>query len=99
MHDESTTFIRSDQPGHARNSSTDAPDGLEWQGFATRYFPGRRRHDLDALTAYETYRRRSPLPRRASREGARADGPAHLDGAVLVAAAVAAWEPEGGSVQ
>ncbi len=99
MYDESTTFIRSEQPARARNSPTDAPDGLEWQGFATRYFPGRRRHDLDALTAYEAYRRGSPLPRHASGESARADGPAHSDDAVLRAAAVAAWEAEGGSVQ
>jgi hypothetical protein len=98
MHDVSTTFIRSDQPGRARTSPTDAPDGLEWQAFATRYFPGRRRHDLDALTAYETYRRRFPLPRRGG-EGQRPAEPAHSDDAVLVAAAAAAWETEGGSVQ
>jgi hypothetical protein len=98
MHDVSTTFIRSDQRGRARTSRTDAPDVLEWPGFATRYFPGRRRHDLDALTAYETYRRRFPLPRRGG-EGPRAAGPAHSDDALLVAAAAAAWETEGGSVQ
>jgi hypothetical protein len=62
MHDESTTFIHS-EPGRARTSRTDAPDGLEWQDFSTGYFPGRRRHDLEALTAYGTYRRRSRPPR------------------------------------
>jgi hypothetical protein len=30
---------------------------LDWQGFCTRYFPGRRRHDLEALVAYGAYRR------------------------------------------
>ena len=36
--------------GHAANT-------LDWQSFCTAYFPGRRRHDLEALTAYGTYRR------------------------------------------
>jgi hypothetical protein len=97
MHDESTTFIRQRSTSSRANLPGGRADGLEWQGFATRYFPGRRRHDLDALTAYETYRHGSPLPGRG--EGARADGPAHSDDAVLVAAAMAAWEAEGGSVQ
>jgi hypothetical protein len=29
---------------------------LDWQGFLARYFPGRRRHDLEALTAYAAYK-------------------------------------------
>jgi len=29
---------------------------LDWQGFLARFFPDRRRHDLDALAAYESYR-------------------------------------------
>jgi hypothetical protein len=33
------------------------PDGLDWQSFSAAYFPGRRRHDLEALTAYDFYRR------------------------------------------
>jgi hypothetical protein len=32
------------------------PSGLEWYAFLSRYFPGRRRHDLEALKAYEPYR-------------------------------------------
>jgi hypothetical protein len=32
------------------------PAGLEWYAFSTRYFPGRRRHDLDVLKAYQAYR-------------------------------------------
>jgi hypothetical protein len=99
MHNGSTTFIHSDRPGRARTSATDAPDGLDWQGFSTRYFPGRRRHDLDALTAYGRYRRHSRPPRRASREGAQADRPAQADDAVLSEGAVQAWEAEGGSTQ
>jgi hypothetical protein len=76
-----------------------APDGLDWRGFATRYYPGRRRHDLEVLAAYDTYRRSFPLPGRADGEGARADGPARSGDVVFAATAVAAWEAEGGSVQ
>ena len=28
---------------------------LDWQGFLARFFPGSRRHDFDALAAYESY--------------------------------------------
>ena len=36
----------------AVSSHADAPDGLDWQAFSAAYFPGRRRHDLEALAAY-----------------------------------------------
>ena len=29
---------------------------LDWDAFSTRYFPQRRRHDLEAITAYATYK-------------------------------------------
>ena len=29
---------------------------LAWDAFAARYFPGRRRHDLEAIAAYGTYK-------------------------------------------
>jgi hypothetical protein len=32
-----------------------AEAGLEWYAFAGRYFRGHRRHDLEAIKAYETY--------------------------------------------
>ena len=35
-------------------------DGLEWQAFSAAHFPGRRRHDLQAIVAYGAYRRRRP---------------------------------------
>jgi hypothetical protein len=38
------------------NRREQSPAGLEWYAFSTRYFPGRRRHDLDALRAFEAYR-------------------------------------------
>ena len=43
------------------------PDGLDWVAFSRRYFPGRRRHDLEAISAYHEYqhgrRRESMRPR------------------------------------
>jgi hypothetical protein len=30
-------------------------DRLDWQGFLARFFPDSRRHDFDALAAYESY--------------------------------------------
>jgi hypothetical protein len=33
----------------------DVPDALDWDAFSTRYFPGRRRHELDAICAYHEY--------------------------------------------
>ena len=32
------------------------PVGLDWSAFSARFFPGRRRHDLEALRAYGAYR-------------------------------------------
>jgi hypothetical protein len=29
---------------------------LDWQAFSARFFPGRGRHDLQVLKAYEAYR-------------------------------------------
>jgi len=34
--------------------STTVPD-LDWEGFVAAYFPGSRRHDLKAITAYAAY--------------------------------------------
>jgi len=31
-------------------------ENLDWDAFSARYFPGRRRHDLDALVAYGAYK-------------------------------------------
>jgi hypothetical protein len=35
---------------------------LDWSAFSAAYFPGRRRHDLEALTAYGSYRRLRRVP-------------------------------------
>jgi hypothetical protein len=44
----------------------DRPERLEWSVFVARFFPNRRRHDSEALAAYEAYR--NALDRAASLE-------------------------------
>jgi hypothetical protein len=39
---------------------------LDWQSFRSRYYPGRRRHDFEALTAYGVYRSPGGSDRRRS---------------------------------
>jgi hypothetical protein len=35
--------------------AAEAAEALDWEAFSNRYFPGRRRHDMEVLTAYATY--------------------------------------------
>jgi hypothetical protein len=35
--------------------AAEAAEALDWDAFSNRYFPGRRRHDMEALRAYATY--------------------------------------------
>jgi len=64
-------------------------NGLDWQGFVDAYFPGSRRHDLGAITAYAAYRRSRLTDGRAgARREATSTGSAPID----------AWEDEGGAV-
>jgi hypothetical protein len=46
-----------------------ADAGVHWTEFLTRFFPGRRRHDIEALAAYGAYR--DALERRATTIGNR----------------------------
>lgn len=39
------------------NAHTTVESGLDWQDFRSLYFPGRRRHDFEAIVAYAVYRR------------------------------------------
>jgi hypothetical protein len=36
--------------------AAEAAEALDWEAFSKRYFPGRRRQDMEALTAYATYK-------------------------------------------
>ena len=85
---------------------------LDWDAFSARYFPGRRRHDLDAVAAYGAYKHGRDwqnsgahmAPRRLTlvpRESAPAAIAPDSDGPALerLLVAVAAeqvWEGEGG---
>ena len=36
--------------------AAEAAEALDWEAFSNRYFPGRRRHNMEALAAYATYK-------------------------------------------
>ena len=74
-------------------SGAEAPDGLDWQTFSAACFPGRRRHDLEALTAYSAYKRSRDTGARSSAEPARIETWRRAAGAT----ALRNWEDEGGA--
>jgi len=41
--------------GSSGGGVDEAPAGLSWTAFGERYFPGRRRHDFEVLTAFAKY--------------------------------------------
>ena len=53
---EGGSYSSTDEPDVEADACETPPAGLERYAFLSRYFPGRRRHDLEALKAYETYR-------------------------------------------
>lgn len=55
---------------------------LDWKAFSEEHFPGRRRHDFEALIAYAAHRRSQGIDK--SRNGREQR------------AAIEAWEDEGG---
>ena len=77
----------------AVSSHADAPDGLDWQTFSAAYFPGRRRHDLEALTAYSAYKRSRDPGAGSSAQPAGAETGRGATGA----SALRNWEDEGGA--
>jgi hypothetical protein len=50
------------QPATTNGQASAVPAGLDWQAFLARRFPGRQRHDLEALTAYGAYRSSRGVP-------------------------------------
>jgi hypothetical protein len=65
---EPPTWIRDWENEGGRSLATERPrhgHALEWSAFTKLYFPGRRRHDFEALKAYEAYRDDSDGPRAA----------------------------------
>ena len=67
-----------------------APAGLDWQAFSATYFPGRHRHDLEAITSYGAYRRR--VVEKWTSHGARVKNEADDTTESTT------WEDEGGAV-
>lgn len=84
-----TSLVASGAAREPRASGT-----LDWQAFSAARFPARRRHDLEALTAYGAYRRAH-----ADGEGERGPAVQTVDGArpQKRSTALVDWEDEGGA--
>ena len=91
--------------------AADVPERLDWSALSARYFRGRRRHNLEALSAYAAYRHRrewqtsgrprTPRLRLVSKEPVPPAIEAEPDAAgarrlLAAVAAVQVWEGEGG---
>ena len=63
---------------------------LDWQAFSAKYYPGRRRHDFEALVAYGAYRRSRAVDTPSS------NGADVAENGGDERAALEAWEDEGG---
>jgi hypothetical protein len=59
---EGGSYSMTDELDLEVNRSEQPPAGLDWYAFSTLYFPGRRRHDLEVLKAYEAYRSAAVAP-------------------------------------
>ena len=84
---------------------------LDWQGFLARFFPKSRRHDFDALAAYESYVNDAegrpaggcPAPALARSSSAAPAARSHMtqrsenEQERLVTADIERWEGEGGA--
>ena len=68
----------------------DGLDGLNWQALSAAYFSGRRRHDLEALTAYGAHKRSHVVDERSSDEAAQV---ADAENESAGSTALQAWEP------
>jgi len=73
-------------PSSAR---TTHPHGLDWDHFRDLYYPGSRRHNLEAILAYGDYRR-TPRPQAGS------DAAPLKDAISAEADSLGEWEDEGG---
>ena len=69
---------------------------LDWQGFRSRYYPGRRRHDFEALTAYGVYRSSGGVDGGSAGEVARLG---ETEPAPPESTATDSWEDEGGAAR
>ena len=102
------TPSRRDSASHAGGIG----EKLDWDAFSAQYFPGLRRHELDAVAAYGAYRQgrdwqsshRPKSPQRLTlvpREPLPADvetesDASAMEGLLFAVAAEQVWEGEGG---
>ena len=82
------------QPVRTTAHAAPGSQELDWKGFLAAYFPGSRRHDLAAITAYGAYKRSRVVDGQSVTGASR---PPAAEGAPARATAVAAWEDEGGA--
>ena len=94
--DAERTRLVTERAVSAVASSADAPDGLDWQTFTAAYFPGRHRHDLEAITAYAAYRRSHTLDERPSSEATRMED---AESSEAGSTGLQDWEDEGGAMR
>jgi len=80
--------------GSALPGSADVPAGLDWQTFCATFFPGRHRHDLEALTAYGAYKRSEAVDELSSREVTRIED---AKNGLAGSTALQGWEDEVGA--
>jgi hypothetical protein len=80
------------QPGEERL------ERLDWSAFLARFYPNRRRHDLEALAAYQSYRNALEQASAAADTLTRPASTPGTAAASELSAAVLVWEWEGGTV-
>ena len=88
-----TTRRTTNHVASAVATSASVLDGRDWQSFSADHFPGRRRHDLEALTAYRASRRSHQVDARSSAEPGRIGSERGPAGST----ALQGWEDEGGA--
>ena len=79
-------------PPSPAGASAPSQATLDWYGFLARYFPGQRRHNLEALTAYHAYRSSGVTP---SSEAAAPDDAEQRESPAVTPQD--AWEDDGGA--
>ena len=88
--------MRVEETNHAASAvatSESVLDGRDWQSFSADHYPGRRRHDLEALTAFCASRRSHEADARSSAEPGRIGAERGRAGST----ALQGWEEEGGA--
>jgi hypothetical protein len=86
---------RDSKTGALVNDRLTSVRDLDWKSFRSAYFPGSRRHNLEAIVAYGAYKRSIVAGDQQASEPARLKADAHA----IEALAFDGWEDEGGTTQ